>query len=166
MKCYECDGKLTKKKGKYKYDECGLDNVLLHNITTHRCLKCGEVEVEIPCMEELNMLIGIMLVFKPTGLIGREAKYLRKNMGYTADELGGAVGVERLTVTRWESAKKMLNSDRDKALRLFYTNKKKDDFLKMPSIEPLMRALVDYLPVKDNPKYQMRSEDWTACATQ
>lgn len=166
MKCYECGGKLTKKKGKYKYDECGIENVMLHNITTHRCSKCGESEVEIPCMEELNMLIGIMLVFKPTGLIGREAKYLRKNLGYTAEELGDALGVERVTVTRWESPKKM-NSDRDKTLRLFYMSKKNADLLKMSSMEPLMRALVDYLPVKNsNPKFQMHPEDWTACATQ
>lgn len=161
MKCSNCGGVLEKHLSVHKYLECGLKNIVLVNIPVHRCLSCSETEVEIPCTEELHLLIAFLLVLKPTGLNGDEGRYLRKHLGYTAEDLADKIGVTRVTVARWETGKTVIKPDHDKQLRRFYLDKKENEFNKLPAVNKILSTLVDFLPAKNRkPEFRIHPEDW------
>ncbi len=162
MKCLECGpGKLKKNKGNYLYKESGLSNIVLVNIPMYRCDACKETEVEIPATEELHNMLSFMLLLKPTQLNGEEARFLRKNMGYTEKDLAKKLGVTRVTLSRWENAKGALKTDRDKHLRLFFLSKKGNDLQKTPGVVQLIKSLVSYLPFQDEKdQLKLYPEDW------
>ncbi len=166
MKCLECGEKLEKTKGNYQYKESGLNNILLVDIPIYRCASCKETEVEIPGTKELHMLIAFLLLFKPTHLTGAEARFLRKSMCYTEEDLANSLGIKRVTVSRWENAKGEMKKDRDKHLRLFFMNKKSNEFIEAPGIMQIIKTLLSSLPIeKDMTNLKIHPEDWAALST-
>lgn len=165
MKCSECGGKLKKTVGDHKYVESGLDNIVLVNIPIYHCQSCKEKEVGIPKIKELHLMIAFLILFKSVRLNGAEARYLRKHLGYTAEDLADKFGVKRVTVARWESEEKSIGLVHDKQLRQFYFKKKAIDWGKMPQIQKIVAGIMDYLPLeKTNPKFKLHAEDWTSFA--
>jgi len=124
MKCFECGGAMKKSIGDYRYIESGLDDIVLGNIIRHKCSKCGEEEVAIPSTDDLHKLIAFILILKPKPLIGKEVKYLRKMLGYTSEKFAEALGVKRVSISRWENSDSKMTPDRDKHIRLFFFSKK------------------------------------------
>ena len=118
------------------------------------------MEVEIQCAEELRLLIAGILLFKPINLIGAEARYLRKHMGCTADELAKIMGVTRITVARWEGRKNNIPKTHDKHLRRVYLDKNKSNLRKLPDITRFIKTLPDYFPQQNKPEYKIDSEAW------
>lgn len=166
MKCLECGEKLEKTKGNYQYKESGLNNIILVDIPIYRCVSCKETEVEIPGTKELHIFIAFMLLFKPTHLNGAEARFLRKSMGYTEEDLANSLGIKRVTVSRWENAKKGMKKDRDKHLRLFFMNKKSNEFLKAPGVMQIIKTLLSSLPIEgEKTDLKIHPDDWAALST-
>lgn len=161
MKCAQCGHEMEKRVGHYSYEESGLKNVVLMNIPLYRCPSCKETEVEIPHMEELHLLLGFLLVLKPIRLKGEEVRYLRKHLGYTAEDLASFLGLSRLTVTRWETGKLPIRQDHDKHLRRLYLEKKGEELRKFPQVNKVFSVLVDRLPFPQNEReLRIRREDW------
>jgi YgiT-type zinc finger domain-containing protein len=162
MKCVECGHLMDEGETTYRYDESGLKGVLLMNIPKHECPSCGETEIEIPCMEELHLLLGILVVYQPTRLRPEEVKYLRKHMGYLQEELASYLGVTRGTITRWESGS-TLRLDQDKSLRQLYVRKKCDELEKLKiDTKTLLEVVLEKLPLSDKKQtMRIRKEDWT-----
>ena len=165
MKCIECGGAMKKIQGDYRYLESGLDDIVLGNITRYKCSKCGEEEVAIPSTDDLHKLIAFILILKPTPLMGKEVKYLRKMLGYTSEKFAEALGVTRVSISRWENSGLEMKPDRDKHIRLFFFSKKSDEMQKSPSVMLVIKTLVSNLPMKeDNREIRFQPEDWTAMA--
>ncbi len=101
MKYLECGKTQKKGKGNFRYTQSGLDNIILEGVPNYICLSCKSTEWEVPCSEGLHLMIAFALVFKPKALTGREARFLRKHLCYTGEELARIMGVKRMTVTRW-----------------------------------------------------------------
>jgi YgiT-type zinc finger domain-containing protein len=164
MKCTNCGGVLVKHLSSHKYIESGLKNIVLANIPVYRCSSCAETELEIPCTEELHLLIAFILMLKPFGLTGDEGRYLRKHMGYTAEDLAGKIGVTRVTVARWESGKGNIKLDHDKQLRRLYLDKKGSELNKLPAVYKILNTLIDFLPAKNKKsEFKIHTEDWITC---
>src|SRR5579863_1219365 len=160
MRCIQCGREMEMVQGIYHYTESGLDNVKLMNVPIHRCPLGHESEVEIPRAEELHLLIAFLLIFKSVGLTGKEARYLRKHLGLTAEELAEKIGVTRVTVARWERKQDGIRTDHDKHLRRLYLEKKLQDPAKLPSVRGIIYLLVGSLPLdRKKRELKIRTED-------
>lgn len=163
MKCFECGQVMEKKEGTYPYHESGLKNVLLVNIPMYQCPSCHSSEVEIPCMEELHLLLAFLIVLQPQPLKAEEVRYLRKHVGYSQEELANFLGVTRVSIARWESGR-AIRKDQDKHLRRWYLQKKGEELKKLPEVHRILSTLVDWMPLETKKRERrLRVEDWAPC---
>lgn len=118
MKCIQCGARTTSRRGPYRATDLGLPNVILCNIELRRCPDCGEEEVVIPKIEQLNRSLAEFLIRKPNRLTGDEIRFLRKCLGWSGTDFSRRAGVERETVSRWEHGREPIGSVADRFLRL------------------------------------------------
>ncbi len=113
-------------------------------------------------------MIAFALVFKSKALTGKEARFLRKHLCYTGEDLAGIMGVKRMAVTRWEGGKTKITGSNDKHIRRIYLEKKTDEIIKTPGIMRIVKTMVGFLSLDNSPpskEIKIRREDWTACAS-
>jgi putative zinc finger/helix-turn-helix YgiT family protein len=60
------------------------------------------------------------VLLKPTILSGAEIKFLRKNLSLKINEFAQLLGVDRVTVSRWENGHEKPSRSADRLLRLTY----------------------------------------------
>lgn len=163
MRCAECGHSMERMEGVHKYDECGLKNIHLLDIPMYKCTSCGETEVEIPAMEELHLLLGLIVVYQAKELSSDDVRYLRKHMTYSQEELASKLGVARASVARWEASgsNKPIKLTHDLHLRRFYLEKKGREFDSFTNVHRILSAILDKVltPSKTN-KIQIRKDDW------
>jgi len=85
----------------YRYDECGLDNVILKNLPVTTS-DDGSPVVTIRHVTQLHRLLVRMVAEKSSGLEPRELRFLRTELEMTQAELGSLVGRDVQTIGRWE----------------------------------------------------------------
>jgi putative zinc finger/helix-turn-helix YgiT family protein len=120
MKCPECrEADLKSSRTNFRYQECGLDNVVLENIEVRRCPKCGNELVALPRLEELHRLLAQIIITQPARLSPNEVKFLRKSLGWSGADFARHMHVEASTVSRWESVEsgQMMNEQNELLLR-------------------------------------------------
>lgn len=108
------------KKAHHHFLESGLDNVHLTNVEVGMCNTCGEKIVSIPHSTELMKSIGESILLKPTNLNGAEIRFLRKNLHLKINEFAQLLGVDRVTVSRWENDHEKPSKSTDRLVRLTY----------------------------------------------
>lgn len=106
-KCPICGaaGALVERPREYRYDNCGLSNVLLvgNGVTVLDCGRCGNVTTLVASEQQLHQVLGLMLVCSPPGMKGEELRYLRTLFGMTQAELAAELRLSRRpTVAEWE----------------------------------------------------------------
>lgn len=145
MKCNECGKEMKLVTGKpYHYTESGLDNIYLADIPVHRCT-CGETAVEVPNVEELHTIIAGGLLRDPRLLVGKEIKFLRKQMKLKAVELANQLGINTVTLSRWENNTESIGQANDKLLKLVFVFYYIKDLTEKGLISPkLMRKYVEF----------------------
>jgi putative zinc finger/helix-turn-helix YgiT family protein len=95
-----------------------LPGVVLVGVEVRRCPNCGEYEVVIPRIEELDRTIGRAVISKPSKLSGAEIRFLRKYLDLSGVDLARKMGTKPETVSRWESDKQPMGAQADRLLRL------------------------------------------------
>ena len=129
-RCLACGNKsITITNKDYHFTESGLDNLYLKDIETLTCNICGEEVVSIPKPTELMSLIGEYIVLKKNSLSGEEIKLLRKNLHLKINEFAQLIGVDRVTVSRWENGHETPPKTTDRLIRLIYVTKNRLDQL-------------------------------------
>jgi DNA-binding transcriptional regulator YiaG len=85
----------------YRYDACGLDNVILKGL---RVLQAddGENVITIPNIGLLHRVLTVAVASKDGGLQPKELRFLRSEMGLTQAQLAALVGKEVQAIGRWE----------------------------------------------------------------
>jgi DNA-binding transcriptional regulator YiaG len=73
------------------YAESGLDDVQLVGVTVHRCRQCGEKMAELPALNQLHRIIGLLLTGKQSKLTGAELRFLRNELQINQKAFAGVV---------------------------------------------------------------------------
>lgn len=116
-KCMTCGTSMKTKREHYRYDECGLQVVLI-GVEVSRCPECGEHEVAIPRIEELHRKIANVLILRAERLGPPEMKFLRKYLGLSSVDFAAHIGTTPETISRWENGAVPMNIAADKLLRM------------------------------------------------
>ena len=117
--CPECGARRQTILGNYQYKESGLKNLWLEGVELFECA-CGQKFAIIPCVPELHGLIAQDLLKQKNQLSGREIRFLRKHIGLKAKDFAEYLGVNNVTVSRWERGEERPPQPTDRLIRLFY----------------------------------------------
>jgi putative zinc finger/helix-turn-helix YgiT family protein len=117
--CFNRGHKLVTKRENYPYGS--LPGTVLVGIPVHRCPNCGEAEVEIPMLDELNRTLAEGLVTKTSRLVGAEIRFLRDWLDYPSVEFARLLGSRPTTVSRWEHDAQDISAHVDMLLRALIT---------------------------------------------
>jgi putative zinc finger/helix-turn-helix YgiT family protein len=119
--CPACGSpKISFTKGHYHFLESGLNNVHLNNVDTWTCDDCGEKIISIPRSMELMKSICEIILLKPMILTSEEIRFLRKNLSLKINEFARLLGMDRVTVSRWENGHEIPSRSADRLMRLTY----------------------------------------------
>jgi len=69
---------------------------------------------------ELMKSIAESILLKPISLSGAEIRFFRKNLGMKIKEFSQLLGVDRVTVSRWENGHEKPSKSADRLIRLTY----------------------------------------------
>ena len=139
MLCSHCKAKMKQIKTDYRYNESGLDNVILKGVAAYECPACKAISPVIKNIKKVHLFIAESLANKTSPLTGKELAFLRKEMAIKAKELAQIFGVHKVTLSRWENEKEPVSSPCDRLIRVLYRNKMIEDHCSMlrPEIEKL-----------------------------
>lgn len=107
---------------RYRYTECGLDNVFIEGMEP-RVDDHGE---EVHCILNVNGLhrtIAYGIVESDTGMSGQELRFLRTEMGLTQAELAKHVHCDAQTIARWEKGQTPIQAAAEVIVRLLAREK-------------------------------------------
>jgi DNA-binding transcriptional regulator YiaG len=111
-----CGRQPSHRAEQYQYRESGLENVFVRGVGIYKC-KCGKEYVQLPGAQEVHDKVASALLSKSSLLTGPEAKFLRKWLRLTSEEMANVLGYTRVSVSRWENHIPLAANDR--ALRLY-----------------------------------------------
>lgn len=114
--CRQCEGPVQRVKKSYRFEESGLENVILAGIEVDVCEKCGE-SPRIPQLDDLMDTIAAALVSKPFELAGKEVRFLRKSMGANIEDFARKLGVDRSHLSRVENGSLAVSRQTDRLVR-------------------------------------------------
>jgi putative transcriptional regulator len=107
----------------YQYKESGLDNIYLVNGFTERQTSRGR-SVSIEDLDGLHRAIGEWLARDKKILDGREARFLRLEMGLSQVSLAVLLGKDEQSIARWEkkrlSENEAIPADSERMIRYLY----------------------------------------------
>ena len=107
---------------RYRYTECGLDNVFIEGIGV-RVDDSGEEVLYIPAVNELHKTIARGIVESESAMSGQELRFLRTMMGFTQAELARHVHHDAQSVARWEKNRTPIQAASEIVVRLLAVEK-------------------------------------------
>lgn len=100
----------------YRYDECGLDNVILKDLTVLTD-DDGEDVITIPNVGLLHHVLMMEIATKESGMQPNELRFVRTEFGLTQAELAALVGRDVQTIGRWERGENPLDKAAEIVIR-------------------------------------------------
>ncbi len=109
---------VAKRRMRYGYTECGLDNVFIEGIEMR-----GDEVLYIPAVNELHKTIARGIVESGTGISGQELRFLRTMMAFTQAELARHVHHDAQSIARWEKNQTPIQPASEIVIRLLAVEK-------------------------------------------
>ena len=106
-----------RQKQRYRYTECGLDNVVIEGLEIVTD-DAGEKVYCITNIVSLHRAITYSIVTQETGISGSELRFLRTEMGLSQAGLGEILKVSRPTLNRWEHGKTDIAANAEVVIRM------------------------------------------------
>lgn len=151
MNCMQCGSKMKTKRESYLYDQGGM-KVTLVGVPVHRCPECGDFEVEISRIEELNCTLAGTIIRKSTRLSPVEIRFLRKSLGWSGADFARQIGVDPATVSRWETGAQDMGQVADRFLRLLVSVRTPVENYSLDELGDLR----DAAPPRENPPLKLK----------
>lgn len=98
-------------------DLFGVNGVVVRNLPAMVCPSCGDLVIGGPVLEVLSEALFAQMLHGSFALFGAEVRFLRKAIGFTQVQLSELVGVDRVTVARWETSADRLAMPESIAIR-------------------------------------------------
>lgn len=120
MMCTNCGAELgpaERRTVEYR----SLPGTVLVGVDVHRCPTCGDEEIAIPQIEQLNRAIAQDLAEQASRLSGPEICFLRKHLGWSGADFAALFETDAATVSRWESGAQRMDVRAEKLLRVCAT---------------------------------------------
>lgn len=123
----------------YKYDESGLENVVIHDM---RLVvdDAGDEVYSIPNVMGLHSVIAHCIVTHQHGISPKELRFLRTEMGLTQGQLAEVLKKDHQTVGRWERGEVPIDETAEVLIRLLAAERLELD-LDMPLAEVAKRCV-------------------------
>lgn len=121
MRCSSCrTGKLvpTRLADQEMGPWLGLESVRIDGLPALRCDECQGLTFDGSVLDALTQGVAKMFAMQSGDLWPQEARFLRKFLSATQTELAARLGVDRTTVTRWETGEAPLTRPHASALRV------------------------------------------------
>jgi len=116
---------MTTKRENVPYSS--LPGAVLVGVPVSRCPNCGDYEVAIPAIDELNRVLAQTVIRKTARLSGAEMRFLRSYLGYSGADFAKLIGSDPATVSRWEGDKQPIGHHTDLLLRAMVALDKRVD---------------------------------------
>jgi DNA-binding transcriptional regulator YiaG len=123
----------------YRYEECGLDNVVIHGMEIV-VDDAGDEVYSIPNVMGLHHVIAHCIITADHGISPDELRFLRTEMGLTQAELAQLVKKDHQTIGRWERGEKPIDPNAEVVIRVIAAEKLEID--KGVSMEELARRCI------------------------
>jgi DNA-binding transcriptional regulator YiaG len=104
---------------------CGLKGVHIEGVKRRTCPNCTNEVLTIPRTAELHQTIAAALAAKPMALTGAELRFLRKQLGWSADDLAANLLLPIEKVVAWEDDLAPIPSLAEEMLRRWAISKPK-----------------------------------------
>jgi len=143
-RCFDCsEGALRRQVVTHDVGALlGVESVTVENMPAAVCDRCGWVAVDGRLLDDISMGLAAFILSQPV-IDPDEARYLRRLLGDTQEELAEHLNLSRATVNRWETDTKPLDGASAYALRAHA-------FLRLQSKSPIIQraaaALREILP--------------------
>lgn len=108
---------MSERRINYRYDECGLDNVILEDFPVQMD-DAGDEVITIPNVNLLHQVLVYAVANKEGGLNPKEIRFLRSEMGMSQAELAKLIGRDGQTIGRWERGETNIDQTAEMVLRL------------------------------------------------
>lgn len=165
MKCIECGAEMTMKRENVPYK--ALPGTVLVGVEVSRCPGCGEYEVAIPGIDELNRLLATAVIETKRRLNGGEIRFLRTYLGQSSADFARLISSDPATISRWESDAQPIGHHADLLLRALVMLDKKVEEYPLSTFEEIGG---DPVAKKPGPAYlfalNSKSKKWTRDLTQ
>jgi DNA-binding transcriptional regulator YiaG len=83
--------------------EAPMGTIILHDVPTHHCPRCGDHEITLSNAPKLRNELALAIARKHEPLLPREIRFLREYLGLSPAELADTVGVTEEIASRWEN---------------------------------------------------------------
>jgi putative zinc finger/helix-turn-helix YgiT family protein len=90
---------------------------MVERMRVYRCSSCGHETVSGPDLEHVLNGLTVAVAAREGRLTGDEARFLRKRLRLTQDELGVRLGANKITISDWERGAETISKHYDYILR-------------------------------------------------
>jgi len=165
MRCPVCErAELAEQVQNYHYRECGLDNVILAEITVRSCPECGSLAPIIPRMEALHDCIAHALVKKAERLTPAEIVFLRKSLGWSGTDFADNLQCDKSQVSKWENGRVVMSKQNELLLReIIARGKKITDYRRTDAARKDTKTVVSLFVKMDEAGLQW-TDEWRDAA--
>lgn len=106
----------------YNYTECGLDNVVIRGMQVP-VDDAGEEVYSIRNILGLHRVIAHSIITSDHGILPKELRFLRTEIGLTQSELAQTVQKDHQTVGRWERGEVPIDGNAELVIRMLAAEK-------------------------------------------
>ena len=138
--CTRCGEPVNPEPRNYRYLESGLSNVILQGIEVADCPKCGNEDAIIPRMAKIHRAIARALTLSPSRLTGEQIRFLRKDLGFSGDQLGKYLHTDKTKISKWEGGEDRIGPSTDRLIRLLAASLDAE-------LRPGVSAVAEHLPL-------------------